>query len=46
LIVPGAFPDYGKSVQLSRVGHNGILFHPECIELVIRCIAQREKATP
>ncbi len=42
LIIPGAYPEYGRHLLVPRVGHNGILFHDESIEHVVNAIRTAE----
>lgn len=40
MILPGAFPEYGRHQVVERTGHNGILFSEEAIDAVVRTIAE------
>jgi len=45
LIVPGAYPSFGRHHLVRQVGHNGILFHPEVIDLVTSCVREHHRPT-
>lgn len=38
MIEAGAYPSFGEQRLIPRVGHNGILFHPEVRESVVRWV--------
>lgn len=40
LIIPGAFPEFGKHVLVEQTGHNGILFNPEAQESICTWMSQ------
>lgn len=39
MILPGAFPEYGRHQVIERTGHNGILFSDVALDWVVRTIA-------
>lgn len=45
MILPGAYPPFGRHVLIERVGHNGILFHDETLRVVVESIRRAEERT-
>ncbi len=49
MILPGAYPEFGRHLLAENVGHNGILFHEETMRIVvetIECAEQRRVGAP